>query len=396
MARIPLNRQDVLSGDSEFMLQTRADELEALAELRRHIRREGLERPSPVLAVAVLAFHLAVMLGGIAVFVASNRLWIDAVAILISTYGALGIGMTGHNASHQAVTGSRRLDRMLMYFTMAVLSGVSATYWRKKHVQLHHAGPNNIGIDTDIDLMPYFALREDEVTGANRWQRKFFAIQHWVFPAAINLTLMNLQSYGIRHLAAELRRSGGRRREIAADVVCLCAHLVAFLLVPMLFWPVASVLGFFLLRQSLISFAMFVSVAPAHFPAEAKLVTAQSAQLSPVACQIYTTLNFRTGFFGRLVCLGSEYQIEHHLLPGCNPLKMAQVSEIVRPFCERHGYPYRQLGWWEGIVKSLDALRVPKHVHAIGELKQAGPGSAGLPPSHPVESATRSIESPVF
>jgi linoleoyl-CoA desaturase len=351
------------------MLQTRADELEALAELRRHIRRAGLERPSPMLALAVLAFHLAVMLGGIAVFVASNTLWVEVVAMLISTYGALGTGMTGHNASHQAVTGSRRLDRILMYFTMAFLNCVSATYWRKKHVQLHHAGPNNIGIDTDIELMPYFALREDEVTRANRWQRKLFAIQHWVFPAAISLTLINLQSYGIRHLTDERRRSGGWRREIAADVVCLCAHLVAFLLVPMLFWPVASVLGFFLLRQSLISFAMFVSVAPAHFPAEAKLVKMETAQLSPVACQIYTTLNFRTGFFGRLVCLGAEYQIEHHLLPNCNPLKMGQVSEIVRPFCERHGYPYRQLGWWEGIVKSLDALRVPKHVHAIGELK---------------------------
>jgi fatty acid desaturase len=351
------------------MLQTRADELEALAELRRHIRREGLERPSPVLALAVLAFHLAVMLGGIAVFVASNTLWVDVVAMFMSTYGALGTGMTGHNASHQAVTGSRRLDRILMYFTMAFLNGVAATYWRKKHVQLHHAGPNNIGIDTDIELWPYFALSEDEVTRANRWQRKLFAIQHWVFPAAINLILVNLQCYGIRHLAGELRRPGGWRREIAADIVCLCAHLVAFLLVPMLFWPVASVLGFFLLRQSLISFAMFVSVAPAHFPAEAKLVKMETAQLSPVACQIYTTLNFRTGFFGRLVCLGAEYQIEHHLLPNCNPLKMGQVSEIVRPFCERHGYPYRQLGWWEGIVKSLDALRVPKHVHAIGELK---------------------------
>jgi linoleoyl-CoA desaturase len=353
------------------LLPTRDAELAALTKLRRDIRREGLERQTPVIALAVLAFHVTVMLGGIAVFVASGRLWVEIVAMLVSTYGALGVGMTGHNASHRAVTGSKRWDRMLMYFTVAFLNGISATYWRKKHVQLHHVGPNNIGIDTDIELLPYFALSEDDMVGATRWQRKLFAIQHWVFPPAIGLVLANMQSYGIRHLAGELRRPGGWRPEIAADIICLCAHLAAFLLVPMLFWPALSVLGFFLLRQVLNSVAMFVSVAPAHFPAEARFVKMECAQLSPIASQTYTTLNFRTGFFGRLACLGAEYQIEHHLLPNCNPLKMARVSEIVRPFCERHGYPYRQLGWWEGIAKSFGAFRAPKRIYGIGELNSS-------------------------
>ena len=87
-----------------------------------------------------------------------------------------------------------------------------------------------------------------------------------------------------------------------------------------------------------------------------------------LAGQIYTTVNFRTGFWGRLVCLGAEYQIEHHLLPEANPLKMRRISPIVEAFCRRHHYPYRQLGWAEGVVKSLRIVRHPKPVYRLGDL----------------------------
>ena len=194
-------------------LQTRADELEALAELRAQIRREALDRQTPVLGLAILAFHLGIMLGGIAVFVAGDVLWLRVIALLISTYGALGIGMTGHNASHYGVTGWKRVDRALTYLTMTVLNGISATYWRHKHIRLHHSAPNNIGHDTDIDLLPFFALNEDEVRAARGWRRQLYRVQHWVFPFAIGVNMMNLQIAGLFHIRQEMRRHGRRGRE---------------------------------------------------------------------------------------------------------------------------------------------------------------------------------------
>jgi linoleoyl-CoA desaturase len=122
------------------------------------------------------------------------------------------------------------------------------------------------------------------------------------------------------------------------------------------------------LREVLNSYAMFAVAAPAHFPAEAKFVKAESEGRGLLASQIYTTVNFRPGFWGGLVCLGSEYQIEHHLLPTANPYRLARVSQIVEAFCRRYGYPYRTLGWWEAIMKSLHALRSPKPVYTVSDL----------------------------
>jgi linoleoyl-CoA desaturase len=350
-------------------LRTRADELKALSELRAQIRREALDRPTPLLGLAILLFHVVVMLAGLAIFVASDPLWLRVPAIVLSTYGGLGIGMTGHNASHGAVTGAKRVDRALTYLTMTVFAGFSAHYWCHKHIRLHHSAPNNIGRDTDIDLLPFFALNEDEVRRAQGWQRRLYRVQHWLFPLAIGFNAMNLQRSGWLYLWRELRHGSGSRRQRMAlwtDVGCLVLRVVLFLALPMLIWPPAAVIGVHMLREILNGYALFAGAAPAHFPAEAKFIKGDDAGF--LTGQIHTTVNFRTGFWGRLVCLGAEYQIEHHLLPEANPLKMRRVSTIVEAFCSRHRYPYRRLGWAEGIVKSLGAVRQPKPVYQLCDL----------------------------
>ncbi len=347
-------------------LQTRADELKALSELRAQIRSEGLHRQSPVLGLSILALHIVIMLGGIAVFVFGEQLWLRASAMLVSTYGALGIGMTGHNASHYGVTGWKAVDRALTYLTMSVFNGISAIYWRHKHIRLHHAAPNSIGFDSDIDLLPFFALNEDEVRDARGWRRKLYSVQHWLFPLAISLNMLNLKRSGFLYLRDEFRQPDRRRPALWADLGCVVAHVGCFYALPMLIWSPLSVIGFNLLREALNGYIAFAAAAPAHFPAEAKFVKGEGAGV--LAGQIYTTVNFRTGFWGRLVCLGAEYQIEHHLLPEANPLKMRRISEIVEAFCLRHQYPYRQLGWLEGVTKSLRTVREPKPVYRADEL----------------------------
>jgi fatty acid desaturase len=341
------------------------DEIAALAALRERVRREGFTVPTPSAALVIFGVHLAIMTGGIAAFVYFDSWCARAVAILFSTYGALGVGMTGHNASHIAITGSRKLDRGLTLLAMTVLNGLSETYWRHKHIRLHHAGPNAIGLDTDIDLMPYFALNRDELATARGWRRRFYRIQHWVFPFAVGLNLINLKWTGIRYLVDAARERGGRLQGIGFDALCLTGHVLLFIVVPAFIWPLWQVIGFYLLRETLNGYATFIGAAPAHFPAEAIFVHPGRGQTGAIAGQILTTVNFRTGLCGRLACLGAEYQIEHHLLPEVNPLKMREVSRLVETYCQAWGYPYRSLGWWEGIIKSLRAVRDPKPIHLL-------------------------------
>jgi fatty acid desaturase len=342
-------------------------ELRAFYLLQGEVRERGFEKPTPLPALTALLFHIVLMVTGIWVFAASDPVFIKFAALLVATCGAVGIGTSAHNASHSLVTGNRTFDRALTFLTMTVLSGVSEGFWRYKHIRLHHAGPNNIGIDGDIDLKPFFVLSREDAGRARGWWRAYYRVQHWVFPFAISLNLFNLQREGMLFLARRLRERRGA--EDWADCACLACHLALFLGLPLLYWPAVDAIAFFFVREALNGYAMFIVLAPAHFPAEAKLVRGQTAERDLVARQLYTTVNFRTGFWGRLLCLGSEYQIEHHLLPTVNPLKSRQVSPFVEAFCRQNGYPYHCLGWGEAVVKSLGAVRSLKPVYEIKDLR---------------------------
>ena len=166
----------------------RTDEIQAVRQLRARIRAEGLDRPTPVLAGAVYAFHISTMLAGIAAFVASDDIVVKAAALAVSTYGALGVSTSAHCASHNTLTGIRWLDRVLTLLGYSLLLGLSEAYWRHKHVRVHHSEPNNVDIDDDIDLKPFFILAEEDMAAASGWRRSFYRIQHWVLPLALAST----------------------------------------------------------------------------------------------------------------------------------------------------------------------------------------------------------------
>ena len=350
---------------------SRAEELQALRELRELVETEKLNDPTPAPALAILALHLTTLCAGLAAFLLLDQVAIRLLGLAVSFYGGLGVALSGHNASHCSLTCSRGIDRVLTYLCFPVVHGVSATYWYQKHVRAHHLAPNTPGIDTDIELLPFFAMSEDEVAAATGWQRKLFSIQHWLFPIFIALIVPNLQAYGLRYLAGELR-APGRRRRIAAwvDAACIAGHLAAFIVVPAFFWPLWQVLACYALREIVNGYLLFSIAAPAHFPLEARFVHPRDDGPSLIAGQICTTVNFRAGFLLWLITQGAEHQIEHHVLPAANPLRLARVRALVEPFCARHGLPYQIMGWGEAVIKSVTAMRHPRPVRIVDDLVQ--------------------------
>jgi linoleoyl-CoA desaturase len=130
------------------------------------------------------------------------------------------------------------------------------------------------------------------------------------------------------------------------------------------------VAAFYLLRAALLGCAVFLTAAPAHFPAEARFLSPEGhgdrasdrRHADYILLQTSTTVNFRTNWIGDLLCCGAQYQIEHHLFPTISHAYYPQMSPIVRRFCDAHGYPYQSIGWGEGIVKSLGVFWRPKRV----------------------------------
>ena len=144
-------------------------------------------------------------------------------------------------------------------------------------------------------------------------------------------------------------------------------HYILWLAVPMLFFSPLNVIGFYLVRISAMGYAMFAAFAPAHFPADATRLRKDQRNADYLLVQTTGTVNFKTGFFGRLVCSGVDYQIEHHLFPNVSHVFYREMSPFIRDFCRENGLPYRTLGWGHAIWKCWDALRHLQPVHPSAE-----------------------------
>lgn len=335
---------------------------EAARALRAELRAEGYFE-HPVRPVLVRwALHLALAFGGLAGFVAHGAWPVRAIALLVSCFGFLGAATIAHTASHNAVSERRFVNQLILFVSYPLLLMLSATYWHRSHVQIHHPSPNVVGVDDDCDLRPFFALNEEHEARVTlpASVRRVLGV---MLPVLLPLNGFGMHRQGWAHLTRELRKSPQQRQPLVwLDLACMVLHLVLWIGLPMIWFAPAAVVGAYVLRVGLMGFGLFAILAPGHFPAEARCLHASLRSQNFYVRQTHASLNFRTGWLGRLLCSGLEYQIEHHLFPSISHVHYPKLSARVRAFCEAHGLPYRTLGWGEAIWKSYLVFLRPKPV----------------------------------
>jgi len=131
--------------------------IEAFAELRQEFGRRGWDRKATGRILFELVIHAAIAVAGIILFLSVHHPALRALALLISAFGTMGVGTNTHTSSHYGTSNKRWVNEALSYLGYPMFVGLSATYWWHKHVMLHHPAPNVVGIDTDHDLLPWFA-----------------------------------------------------------------------------------------------------------------------------------------------------------------------------------------------------------------------------------------------
>ncbi|MGH7169457.1 MAG: fatty acid desaturase family protein [Gemmataceae bacterium] len=336
---------------------------DTLASLQREFRRRGWHRPATAILLRQYALLLALSLGGLILFDISSDLRYQALGLMLSAIGSLGISTQAHTASHGTVSRAKWLNQGLTYLGFPVVLGLPATYWRHKHISVHHKAPNVHGFDEDINLMPLFALTQDEARKGGRLMRFYHRRLQWlVLLLTLPLIGYNTMLYGLAFLARKLIHPNTRTAAAWFDVGALLLHVLIWIALPMLYAPAGVVLLGYGLRHALLGVGMFAVFAPAHFPAEAVIAHKSQRRANFALRQTTTTVNYRTGPVGRFLCAGVEFQIEHHLFCNYSHVYYPAMSRLVREFCVRHGYPYRSLGWGEALLKSLQAFLYPKPV----------------------------------
>jgi linoleoyl-CoA desaturase len=338
--------------------------VEAVAELRREFSRRGWDRKATKSIVFELSIHVAIAVAGMIMFMGWGHPTMRVLGLLISAFGCMGVGTNTHTSTHYGTSDKRWVNEALSYFGYPMFLGLSATYWWYKHVVLHHPSPNVVGVDRDSDLLPWFALTADEVHASSGPRRLYYRrLQFWLFPFALAFNCFNIQVGGWRHLRGKLHDVMQRKSSHWIDLGAIVLHYALWIVIPLLFRPMPEVIGFYLLRTTLLGYAMYAVLGPGHFPAEAQRTTGEAWRgTNFFAAQTAGTVNFRTGTLGRFLCSGLEYQIEHHLFPSISHVYYPQVSVAVQAFCVKNRLPYRSFNWAEALWKSWAVLRFPPRV----------------------------------
>lgn len=301
-------------------------------ELSRQVREAGLlERTRGFYVGLLLALGAALAaIGGGMVLLGDS--WFQ---LLLAA--ALGVVLTqvafvSHEASHrQVLTSGRGNDRLGRVLANGVV-GISHQWWMTKHSR-HHANPNKVGKDPDIEPDTILFLEEDAQarTGLKARLTRF---QGYAFFPLLTLEGVNLHVTSVRSLLA-----AERSRARTGELVVLAVRLLAYAALVVWLLPIGLAVAFLAVQLAVFGVYMGASFAPNH---KGMAIVAADSVLDFLSKQVLTSRNISGGGPMSAAMGGLNYQIEHHLFPSMPRPHLARARRLVRAHCATQGVPYTE------------------------------------------------------
>jgi fatty acid desaturase len=302
--------------------------------------------------IATLAFLAAVVMSIVLV----GNSWFQLINAAVLALAFAQVAFLGHDAGHQAIFASRRLNDALGRTLGNVLIGLSYGWWVDTHNR-HHANPNQEGRDPDIgDGVLAFTVTQ---AARRKGPVSRFVVrrQAWLF---FPLTLLEGLSLHVDSVAAVVtgrNRStrGGSRR---AEGLTLALHAALYVVLLLLVMSPEKAVAFAGVNQAAWGLYMSCTFAPAH---KGMPIIAPGQRLDFLRRQVLTSRDVRGGILTDFALGGLNYQIEHHLFPNMPRPCLRRAQAIIRSYCEGQGLPFHETS----LIESYSA--VLRHFNAIGE-----------------------------
>jgi fatty acid desaturase len=298
-------------------------------ELAQAIRRKGLQSRRPGFYLMIFAVLVLALAGSATGMILLKDSWLQ---LLLA--GALGVVFTqfaflGHEASHRQIFQSGQANDRAGQ-VLAALVGLSHGWWMNKHSR-HHANPNKIGKDPDIESDTVAFLDESAATrsGVRAW---FTRRQGYLFFPLLLLEGLNLHVKAITSLSS---RSPVKGRWI--EVGMLTARFIIFF--GLVFWllPFGMAWAFIGVQLAVFGLYMGATFAPNH---KGMPIVPADIKLDFLSKQVRTSRNITGGWWATILMGGLNYQIEHHLFPSMPRPHLRAARALVREHCRSNDIPY--------------------------------------------------------
>ena len=300
---------------------------------------------------ALLGGGLFLALGGVITgFVLLGDSWFQllmaaALGIIFTQYAFMA-----HEAAHRQVMASGPSNDRVGRFLGVFVVGMSYSWWMNKHTR-HHANPNQIGRDPDIDPDVVVFL-DDDARAQRGFMRKVTAKQGWLFYPLLTFEGYNLHYHSLRWLFQKGKLEG-RWLELSLIALRFALYLGAIFA----FLPLGMAFAFVGVQMAVFGFYMGSSFAVNHIgmpiiPAEARLDFFRK--------QVLTSRNVSGGVWANALLGGLNYQVEHHLFPNMARPYLARARKLVMEYSRQQDIPYTEMNLARAHV------HVAKYINQVG------------------------------
>ncbi|CAG6392452.1 acyl-CoA desaturase [Streptomyces cocklensis] len=319
--------------------------------LLRAVRDAGLlrrRRGHYAVSIAVNLLLLAAVWTAVVLAGGTGSWWVLALALPAAVLSARS-GFVGHDAGHQQIAAGRRTNRAIALFHGNLLLGMGAAWWSDKHNR-HHANPNHVGKDPDVEVGALVWTRAQAV------ERQGFARFLTRHQARLFFPMLLLEGLALKVASfRDLRRLDRAGRLVEGSL--LVAHVAGYAALLLTALPLPQAVAFAALHHALFGLHLGCAFAPNHKGME---MPEEGARWGHLRRQVLTSRNVRGNPVVDFLLGGLNYQIEHHLFPSLPRPHLRLARPLVRAHCARIGVPYTETGLVDSYAQALG------HMHAVG------------------------------
>ncbi|MCC3292607.1 acyl-CoA desaturase [Arthrobacter sp. zg-Y1110] len=299
--------------------------------LLKQIKAEGLLDRATGFYIKVFALlaGLTAATGAAMVFIGDS--WFQLIPAAFLGILFTQFAFLAHEASHRQVFASGPANDRAGRLIANLIVGISYQWWMNKHNR-HHANPNTIGKDPDIeqDTVSFLPEQAQARTGFMAWLTRR---QGWAFFPLLMGEGVNLHVQSIKYLFTA-RKVPGRGAELAM----VFSRIGFYLTLVFAFLPAGIAAAFVAVQLAVFGVYMGASFAPNH---KGMPLIPAGSRIDFLSRQVLTSRNV-TGRFTGTFMGGLNYQAEHHLFPSMPRPHLARAAELTRAYCAEHQIPYTE------------------------------------------------------
>ncbi|ORC86636.1 putative delta-5 fatty acid desaturase [Trypanosoma theileri] len=315
-------------------------------KLHDDLRQEGHFKASYFRAIYLLTE--VIIMHAIGLWILMNtKYWIPACIILGIAEGRCG--WIEHECGHYSFFGISWLDKKIQEICYGLGDGMSAAWWRTQHNK-HHAAPQKLRHDVDIETLPLVAFNRvvAKRVRKNKLARRWISWQAYLFaPVTTSLVALYWQLYlHPRHMI--------RRRCYTEMISVLCRWFCIIAICYHMQFTVLQSIGGYLFLQSFGAIYIFVQFSLSHSHLD---VLSANEQIHWVEHASIYTMNISPHWMTNWWMGYLNFQIEHHLFPSMPQFRFAKIYPRIRAFFKENGLKYDSQPYFEALRMTFKNLK---------------------------------------